>query len=356
VYPASLYQLAALPDGRIAGCAGNYLGIFIYDPSTGSVVRTQKLGASTPVMTTQGSILYASDYPRALTFAIDTTAPLGSNNPRTLGSLGNEGSGIHRTLAITTAADGKIYFCGGWQRNGEGGGLGWWDPKEGKAGGTHEGMANYRTTHMTTTGGGRYVVLSSRTVEDQQNAIPAPATAKIFVFDTETGKLTSFPTIDGISHTGAVAGADGTRVLAITLAPGPADTPWNERGSVLYAFDAVSGKIEWRKDLPYAIGFLINENYDTTGPFDFRRGPDGMVWTFTGGEQRVVDPERQWGLSYEDARLVRIDPSDGSIHVAGLVGRAGRMAFQGKDLYLTGGGKYHTTDAEYLRRIKGVVK
>jgi hypothetical protein len=356
VYPASVYQVSTLSDGRIVGTGGNYLGLFVYDPKTEKVIRTGKMGASVPVLAQLGDITYASCYPRAVLFEIDWKKPFGNGNPKRLASVGNDGSGVHRALAITTdVADGKVYICGGWQRNGEGGGLGWWDPKIQKAGGTHEGMGNYRTTHMTTTGNGRYVVLSTRAVFDQETQTPAPNTAKIFVFDTEAQKLASFETIPGAAHTGAVAGVDGNRVLALTLSPEPADKPWNERGSVLYAFDAVTGKIEWQKPLPYAIGFLINENYDNSVPFDFKKGPDGMVWTFTGGAQTVVDPERNWGLAYEDSRLVRIDPKDGAIQVVGWVGPAGRFTFQGRDLYLTGGSKYHIKDAEYLRRIRNVV-
>jgi hypothetical protein len=71
---------------------------------------------------------------------------------------------------------------------------------------------------------------------------------------------------------------------------------------------------------------------------------------------RVIDPEKAWGLACEDASLIRIKPEDGSITVVGKIGTVGRMAFSGKDLYLTGGSKYHKTGAEYLRRVKEVVK
>ena len=357
VYSANIYQVQALPDGRVAGVGGNYLGPFVHDPRTGACESLGGMGVSVPVMVVHEGLVYMSGYPRGVTFAWDPSRGWGDGNPRKLGSLGNEGSGIHTTFAIVKAADGRIYYGGGWHRNGEGGGLGWWDPKTQSAGGTYEGMGNYRVTHMTTTGNGRYVVLSTKAVFDQEKQIPAPPQGRIFVYDTTARTMkATFDPIAGAPHSGAIADGGGTRVVALTVAPEPADLPWHERGSILYAFDAVSGRIEWKRDLPYPIGFVVNENYDNTVPFDFVAGPDGRIWSFTGGEMRVVNPDKAWGLTYEDARLVRIDPADGAIEVVGRVGPAGRMAFSGGDLYLSGGSKYHTSGADSLRRIRNIVR
>jgi hypothetical protein len=356
-YPANVYQIASLPDGRIVGSSGHYLGLFCYDPKTDRTEHFGKLSISVPVMAWLDGRLYLSGYPRGATMAYDPASAWGKSNPAFLGSLGNEGSGIHTTYAIVAAADGRIYLGGGWYRNGEGGGLGWWDPKEKKAGGLSAGLERYRVTHLTTTGAGRYVVLSTKAVRDQAGNRPAPDQARIFVYDTTTrAMIKDFETLRGAIHTGAIAGADGTRVLALAPDPEDASTNWSQRASVLYAFDALTGEVAWRKKLPYPAGFVINDNYDNTVGFDFRLGPDGHVWTFSGGQMRVIDPEKAWGLACEDASLIRIKPEDGSITVVGKIGTVGRMAFSGKDLYLTGGSKYHKTGAEYLRRVKEVVK
>ncbi len=356
VYSANIYQVLALSDGRVLGAGGNYLGPFVFDPATGQGERLGGMGVSVPVMVEMDGRVYMSGYPRGVTFAWDPTQPWGNSNPRMLGSLGNMGSGIHTTFAMVKAADGRIYYGGGWHRNGEGGGLGWWDPKTQSAGGTSEGLGNYRVTHMATTGNGRYVVLSTKAVFDQERQIPAPAQAKMFVYDTVQQRLArDFETLPGVAHTGAIADGGGTRVLALTLAPEPAEAPWHERGSVLYAADVVTGEVVWQKAIPYPIGFVVNENFDNTVPFDFARGPDGMVWTFTGGEMRSVNPEKDWGLVYENAYLVRIAPDDGAITVVGKVGPAGRLTFSGRDLYLSGGSKYHTSGADALRRIRNVL-
>jgi hypothetical protein len=217
-------------------------------------------------------------------------------------------------------------------------------------------MGSYRATHMTTTGNGRYIVISTKAVDDQEKNTPAPAQAKIFVYDTTDAKIiTSFETLPGLTHTGAIAGGEGTSVLALSANPQQADLLWHERDAVLYSFDALTGQIAWQKLLPSPVGFVANENFDNTANFDFQRGPDGMIWTYTGGQIQSPDSERDWGLTLENARLVRINPTTGGIQVVGLVGTTGRIVFLGKDLYLTGGSKYHVAGAEYLRRIRNVV-
>lgn len=355
-YPANVYQIAALPDGRICGSGGNYLGLFVYDPKLDRHEHLGRLPVSMPILAWHDGLLYLSGYPSTTTMAYDPAQPWSKTNPAFLGYLNSAGSGTHTILGMGVAADGKVYMCGKWHRNGEGGGLAWWDPKSRQPGGFHDGMGHYQTTHLAITGQGRYVVLSSRAVRDHAKPDePTPGQGRIFVYDTAERQLTHFDPLPGGIHAGAIAGATGTLVVA--LAPDPSDTStnWTHRRSLLYAFDARTGAVAWKKPLPAPAGFTISENFDAAINFDFRTGPDGFIWTFTGGRMLAVNPDKPWGVSCEEAVLVRIAPADGAIIPVGKVGRAGRLAFQGNDLYLSGGSKYHTVDANYLRRIRNVV-
>lgn len=364
IYPTNIYQVVAGPDGKIYGSGGNYLGLFVYDPATGESEHLKKMPISVPLLNWIDGKLVMTGYPSGNTMLYDPAKPWTTEkataNPKHLTYLAHDGAGFHTPYDAIVGSDNKLYAVGGWYRNGNGGGLGWYDVAARKGGGIHDGMGNYRTTHLTSVSNGRYMVMSTRTVLDQETTVPPPPQAKIFVYDTKTATLNSFETLAGINHTGMIAGGvgDSTTVLAITSDPAPADKDPQDRGSVLYAFDALTGKVLWQKKLPYANGFIPNENYDGTVGSQMSLGPDGMIWTWTGGKLAVVDPERSWGLSYEDAKLVRIDPANGDIHVVGMVGMAGKFAFLGKDIYLTGGSKYHSQDSDaiYLRRIKGVLK
>ncbi len=88
-----------------------------------------------------------------------------------------------------TGADGKVYFGGRWMRDGAGGGLGWYDPKTGQAGGVWEPLSNYQVTHLAAVDQGRRIVISTLAVDDPVLGKPKPAQAALFFFDPALGKL-----------------------------------------------------------------------------------------------------------------------------------------------------------------------
>jgi len=273
-------------------------------------------------------------------------------------------------LAATTAGDGKVYFGGRWYRDGEGGGLGWWDIRSRKGGGISVPFRNYQIHYMTTAGNGRYVVLSTRAVRDAIGKVPRPGSARIFTFDTRTMKLVgdAIP-VPGAGMTGPIAAVGGPFVLGMTYSPGErkearaagdanASYGPEDRTAVLYKINVETHKVVWTKTLPYPIGFRTNENAMGKDGFDFRLGPDGMVWTYTGGRFQPVNPEKKWHYSYlgGDLCLIRIDPADGGIRIVGRLDQPGMMAFSGRDLVLSGGDRYLAGKATYLRRIRSIVK
>jgi len=93
--------------------------------------------------------------------------------------------------------------------------------------------------------------------------------------------------------------------------------------------DITSGDVLFRKTLPWPVGIdpywphWVDPSYEDLA---LVHGPDGCLWTFL---KNV---------------LVRIDPKDGGVYVAGKVDPIGRPTFVGKDLYFSG--------PEQLRRIR----
>lgn len=410
-YPVPIYRVTALPDGRVCGSGGNYLGNFIHDPAAGETRHPGIIHLSHYCSTVLDGKVYMSGYPSsalyvwdprmpwtALTSSGPTQPPVpehsAESNPRRVMYLNKAGSGCHKMWTACTGGDGKAYFGGRWYRNGEQGGLGWWDPATQTAGGLCEPFGNYQIMRIKPAGeNDRYIVISTKACQDQARNIPAPDEAKIMVFDTRTQTVVNeFVPVPGADQTGHIAPVGGNLILGITYNPAdrqrelkPEEQSERLSGrekiyglidetSVLYKADILTGKVLWTKILPYPAGFRTNENFANQDGFDFRRGPDGMVWTWTGARFNPVNLEKGWHYEYlncelvadpdapdgfrlegRNVTLVRIDPRDGAVHVVGKVPNTGEMAFVGRDLYLSGGPKYLIHHNRHLRRLKDVV-
>jgi len=242
------------------------------------------------------------------------------SNPRMLLRM-DKFAGTHKMYAAAVGADGRIYFGGRWMRNGSAGGLAWYDPKTGTAGGFWEVFSNYQVNFMTAAGSGRFIVISTHRILDPLLNKAKPDQGKLFVFDTTAGKIVrEVEPMKAAKGAGLVLGVGASRVLGWT------ENPEDPKTSLLYGFDAEAGTVVFRKVLPTPVPVAFGSNQMER--FDYRIGPDGKVWTFFG------------------SCLVRIDPKDTSVEVVGKVA-AGRLAFAGKDVYLAG------TTA--LRKIPGLL-
>ncbi len=389
-YPAQITRVETLPDGRIFGASGPYLGNFIYDPKTDKAEHLGTLHLSHYCQSVLDGKIYMSGYPSSALYVYDPAKPWTANvsnvpgvkapreshkdsNPRRLCYLNRHGAGTHKMWTVANGADGKVYFGGRWARNGVGGGLGWWDPKTEQPGGISEPFGNYRIIWITAAADGRYIVISTKAVRDQATNTPPPKEAKIFVFDTQQGKIVRelVPVKDCI-WSGPIA-AKGNIVVGLNLDPAdrarvlkPEEQDaylkdrtlsygLHDKSSILYAFDVVSGKMLYVKKLPYPVAFRSNENFRHQDGFDMTLGPDGYLWTFSGSRFQPVNPKKFWHYSYINCALVRIKPKDGSVTVVGKLSQAGEMAFVGKDLYLAGGCRYLEGKNTTLRRIRNIV-
>lgn len=337
LYPHSIYRLVEMPDGRLLGTAGAYEGNFIFDPKTSEARHLGKIGLSHYATAFSQGKIYMSGYPTSPLYVFDPALPwtagkfaknrvMGDQdpgaNPRQLLLLGKkELAGTHKMYGAATSADGTVFFGGQWVRDGACGGLAWYDPKTGKAGGMWRPFSNYQITHLAAADQGRRIVISTRRVDDFILKKPKPEQGALFFMDPDKGELSSpFEPLKGVKGTGPIVSVGGTRVLGWT------EDPKNDKQSQLYLVDVRGPKLLWSRSLPVPLPVAIGSNQQEA--WDFRLGPDGKVLTFMQGV------------------LATIDPANGSVHPVGKPATPGRLAFRGGKVYLGG------TTA--IRRIKDV--
>jgi hypothetical protein len=334
-HEGDVHRLVNLPDGRIFGVSPGYAGRFILDPRTGKIteVGAQGMESIYAILCHEGKV-YASGYPSAPIYCYDpakpwTMKPAGppggpqpipaadeKSNPRLMHTpheLVYNKTHVKKMLTACVAGDGKIYFGGKGQRDYEGGGLAWFDPKTSDIGGMWAPtFANRDIGWVTTACDGRYVVIGTEG-------------SKTFLYDTREKKLAGdFEVAPRLWKSGIAIEVSPGRMLAET------HDPEKKGAGFLYAFEVPSLKVLWRKPLPYAVPFDWSQGLDK---YDYRFGPDGFIWT-------VLDAKTH-------RALVRIDPRDATVHVVGKVaGNIGQFVFVGNDLYMSG-----ATDLRVVRNV-----
>lgn len=337
IYPLRIDRLVEIPDGRLLGTAGDYQGNFYYDPTTGKAEHPGQCGLSHYATAILDGKIYMSGYPSGVLYGLDPARPWTANkhldanriiretdadsNPRRVTYL--KSSGVKKMMAAA-ATPCRIYFGGIWMREGNWGGLGWWDVATSTEGGLWEPFRNHQIRYMAAADKGRVLVLSTLPVDNARTGEKKAESAALFFFDTTTEALfdeTLIP-VPKARCAGPVLAVGAHRVMGWTENP---DDP--KRSSILYGVDATARKLLFTKKLPFAMPIDIG-GYQKD-PWDFRMGPDGKVWTF---------------IEY---RLTRIDPADASLEFLGVIEPGGRMAFAGGDLFL--GGK------ETLRCVRGLL-
>lgn len=319
VGPGKIAFLREMPDGRVLGVGPAYLDWFTVDPKAGTFKVLGKIHLSHYDTILTADKVYMTGYPTNKLFEYDPSKPWtagsgepgkpapreesAASNPRRLAYLGHL-IDTHHGRALAVGADGRIYVGGHAERQHVGGGLAWWDPKEQKAGGLRAPFALYDVAGLCAVDEGRKIVYSSSCVTDPSTGQKSEA-AKLFVYDTQKQELTgSFVPFADRRSTGRILPGGGTTVIGWT-------------GDLIYCADVAEQKVVRQAQLPGKLGG------------DFRFGPDGRIWCFI------------------EKALVRIDPKTFAIEAVGTVEPAGRIAFAGKSVLLSG-----TTE---IRMIENVV-
>jgi len=347
-YPHRISALALLPDGRLFSGGEDYVGSFLFDPRTDRATllgRNQGLAPYTHIVF--GGKLYSSGYPGGPLQVFDPERPWtvhkggppgrpapsrwdAASNPREIGSLGKD-TRVAIAHSSALGADGRLYFGGFGERNHTGGGFGWYDPKTNTVGGFWRPLSGYAVHWIAPAQGGRLIVLSTSTAQDELNGNRAPAEAKLFFYDVAQGKIVrEIVPAPKARATGLITEVAPGRLLGLTV-----DTarPARPGAGLLYGVDVATGEMLFRKPLPWRVStddywpHWVDPSYEY---LDLVRGPDGFVWTYL-----------------KDV-LVRIDPTNASVHVVGRLDPPGRPTFVGCDLYFSG--------PEQLRRIRGIAE
>ena len=171
----SLHRLITLPDGRIFGVTAGYQGRFLFDPKTNKVTTLGDGARSIYALAVLGGKIYISGYSSAPIYEFDPdkpwtlqkSGPPGTetipetdlrSNPRRVHQDDSDvfkKTRVKKMLSAAVAADGKVYFGGEGQRDYDGGGLAWYDPKTGDIGGLWKPFAGYSIGWVTTACDGR---------------------------------------------------------------------------------------------------------------------------------------------------------------------------------------------------------
>ncbi len=346
-YPHRINPMSLLPDGLLYGTGDDYAGVFVFDPRTDqTTILGPRPGLAPYTQIVCGGKLYSSGYSGGHLFVYDPMRPWtlskggppghpalnqadARSNPRYLGDFDRTTRvGLMHSSAL--GADGRIYFGGFGLRHYTGGGFGWYDPKARKMGGFWKPLSGYAVHWVTPAMGGRLIIISTSRAADELNDNRSPQEAKLFVYDVGEKKIVReiTPIAEGRT-TGLITEVAPGRLLGLMMETAKGKT---EGTGLLYGVDITTGKVLFRKALPWPVGtdpywpHWVDPSYEI---LDLVRGPEGFLWTYL-----------------KDV-LVRINPKDVSVHVVGKIKQPGWPTFIGNDVYFSG--------SEQLRLIRDII-
>lgn len=327
-YPSTIRRMAPLPDGSVLAVTEGYGRAVTFNPKT----KERKILGATMSIYSMANVqdkVYLCGYPSAQVWIYDPAQPwtvsrsldappaersgnhgaTEKSNPSHVATL-KDFADMHMPFGVAAGADGRVYFGGKVIRIGNGGGFGWWDPKEQKAGGLHEPFDTYTIFWMCSAAAGRYIICSTKPAADANNPDFTPGRGRLFVYDTEKREFTQKVDDERLTIPGYITEA----LPGLVLGYAPA-----KDGGLLYGFDPAAGKILWTKPVPRSpvTGFSHIRRWS----YAFTKGPDGFIWATMNGV------------------LARINPQTAEVIPVGKMEDA-QVAFVGQDVYVAGGTKF----------------
>ena len=344
--PVGLSRVWALPDGRVCASTAGYDGLYAYDTKTGAFGFLGALPQSHYSTLAHGDVVLLAGYPGGSgLFVWDPKRPwtIGTegarrddapeSNPRRMEPWARSGN-FQFPLAMALSADGTVFAAIHGERSHVGGTLSWrrLEPDAGgvlrsrDAGFLRAPFELYDPSGLCAVMDGTKLALSTFAVAGGRGE-PRPKEGRLFLLDAATRQVEWFldplPGIDCAGH--VVEARPGQLVLATDHRTGWRFDRWKEgefHGSVLYRVDLNERKVVQRVDLPGTLAGRRDYSWNT----DFRKGPDGNIYT------------------YYDDLLVRIHPETLAITAVSRVGATGQLCFVGQDVYLAA--------LPHLRRVK----
>ena len=363
-----LKRAETLPDGRIIASTEGYEGFYSLAPKSGEFKFCGIGNGSVSSVLVVEEKMYVAAYPGGTGLSVwDTSKPWNQcrmtpdhpdvqitepeSNPRKYGRWHRAGN-FQFTNALMQDNDGTLYAAMHGERHNVGGILCWWNLESGEQDYLREPFGLYDIASGTPALGKSKFVYSSFTVKGLEGETK-PDTARLFVFDTERKELDWFiEPLEGIDCTGLVEETQPGELMLATVR----GANWNYKthpewhvkheGSILYKVDMKTREVTERVELPG----LLGGRRDYFWHIDFRKGPDGMVYTFYNEpgcedskearewiEQNSHDPLAHCRVdAYPGTQLVRIDPSTLEVTAIADVHPPSDITFAGHDIYVTG--------------------
>ena len=305
VTPVALESLLALPDGSVLGNARQYHGFFRYTPKTSKFELYGAHGPSGGARAVLDGIAYITGYPKALLYAYDPTKawtstvasenaalrdePIPDVNPRRLGNFRD--SGAHYAAFLVPSRE-RLFFAGRRERDGDGGGVGYYEPTRRMFSGHFKDLATLDPAGLVVLDD--LVVYAGKSRERGRDA-------QLVIYDRELHELARVAPRASLTSAG---------LIYVTPTPGVI-VGISERDKVLYRYDVRAHKLLTSVTLDGQIGAST------------RRASDGTIWI-------VIDNT-----------LARIDSKSLLLTRFGEPGSipegAANLTWQGDDLYMTVG-------------------
>jgi len=310
--------MAVTPEGNLIGGCIYYGPIFRFDPDTGKSERIGDApGELYNILVTEenvyfcGYVSFLAVYDRSKPYAIVRNQPWEKDaNPKRYRTLGK------RTVYMVRGADGRIYTAGSYGRHTYGGGVAVFDPQTEEMESIREPFENLAINGLCFVNDGRRLVITT-----SPSGRNAPERGSIFLYDTETRKITRKFDVDlGVRATGTVFDAGDGSIVGVVPITNKNDAGEKTYEGLIYKVDVDRGEVLFRRRFD-------GRPFSGTTIFDLRTldrslpvGPDGCAWLF-------ID---EW--------LSRIHP-DGTIQKIRKMEHRGRLLFDGETLYVYNGGR-----------------
>ncbi|HMG20156.1 MAG TPA: hypothetical protein VK607_02525, partial [Kofleriaceae bacterium] len=286
-------SLVALPDGTLLGGAAQYHGFFRYDPDGRSIRRFRALGISGGPRTVVDGLVYLSGYPNGALYAYDpsqpwtaTKQPRPDANPRYLGNFA--AAGAHYAYFLEPSASGRLYYAGRRERDGVGGGVGYYDVATRQFAGHHRDLDSLDPRGLAVLDDLKLVVYSGRA----STADPA----QLVVFDPELAERGRQTVVPGMRDTGRLFTAPERGVIIGVSAT----------DRVIYRHDVAAGALLTAQALPGAVVAAT------------QRATDRSIW--------VVLGSALWRYDATTLEAARVRTLPGALTDAGmLVWRGARL-------------------------------